>query len=388
MARERLFPILPADDAPPEPPPPPPPPPPEPRTGPAPRQTLSYLRSLLEAFGLDPKSKLGQNYLIDLNLIDLIVRAGEVGPADAVLEVGTGTGSLTAKLADVAGQVVTIEIDKTFHPVARQIVGERANVTYLLGDCLAKKSELNPDMLAAWAAAAAKPGVTSRKLVANLPYVIATPLISNLLVGDAPIDLMVVMVQWEIAERLRAKVGTKDYNALSVLVQSIADVETVRKVLPANFHPRPKVDSAITLIRPNPEKRAKVGDVIKFRNFLRDLYVHRRKNLRQGLIGSPRGRKDKDFVDGTLKELGIDGSVRAEALDLEQHLRLSAAFGGESPGERDHRLNLANFGRLTANGNSGLPPGPRVGYTRPMRFLPLFLVASVGCAPTPYDFPA
>lgn len=294
---------------------------------PSPRQTLSYLRKLFAAYGLEAKSKLGQNFLIDINLLDLIVRAAELDAADAVLEVGTGTGSLTAKLADHAGAIVTIEIDRTLHPVARQVVGDRANVRFLHGDCLAKKSELNPDMLADWEQAFAEKGCSRRKLVANLPYVIATPLISNLLVDGPPIERMVVMVQWEIAERLRAAAGTKDYNALSVLAQSVADVELVRKVLPGNFYPRPKVDSAIVMIRPNAEKRAQVGDVRKFRAFLRDLYVHRRKNLRVALAGSPRGRIDKQEVDSKLKELGIDGGVRAEALDIRQHLRLCEAFG-------------------------------------------------------------
>ena len=182
-------------------------------------------------------------------------------------------------------------------------------------------------MLAAWEAAMAKQGCTSRKLIANLPYVIATPLISNLLVDGPNIERMVVMVQWEIAERLRASVSTKDYNALSVLVQSIADVETIRKVLPGNFYPRPKVDSAIVRIIPNAAKRKLVGDVPKFRAFLRDLYIHRRKNLRSALAGSPRGRREKPDVDAKLKALDIDGTLRAESLDIPQHLRLAEVFG-------------------------------------------------------------
>jgi len=301
---------------------------------PSPRQTLSYLRSLFEAHGLDAKSKLGQNFLIDLNLLDLVVRTAELDRSDTVLEVGTGTGSLTARLADQAGAVVTVEIDKTLQPVAKQVVGERPNVRFVFGDALATKNELNPDMLAAWDEAARSvadsvPAGTEkrRKLVANLPYVIATPLVSNLLIARTDIERMVVMVQWEIAERLRAVVGTKDYNALSVLVQSVADVELVRKVSPTNFYPRPKVDSAIVKITPNAQKRARVGDVPKFRAFLRDLYVHRRKNLRQALAGSPQGRKDKAEVDAKLAALGIDGTVRSETLDVEQHLRLCAAFG-------------------------------------------------------------
>lgn len=298
---------------------------------PSPRQTLSYLRRLFESHGLEAKSKLGQNFLIDLNLLDLIVRTAELDHSDAVLEVGTGTGSLTAKLAESAGAVVTVEIDKTLQPVAKEVVGPRPNVRFLFGDALAKKSKLNPAMMEAWAEAGKAAGCSRKKLVANLPYVIATPLISNLLVARTDIERMVVMVQWEIAERLRAVPNTKDYNALSVLVQSVADVEVVRKVLPANFYPRPKVDSAIVFIKPNAEKRALIGDVPKFRGFLRDLYVHRRKNLRQALAGWPTGRKDKKDVDAKLAELGIDGTLRSEVLDIAQHLRLCEAFTVEPP---------------------------------------------------------
>ncbi len=293
---------------------------------PSPRQTLSYITRLFEAHGLEAKSKLGQNFLIDLNLVDLIVRTAELDRSDAVLEVGTGTGSLTAKLAEQAGVVVTVEIDTQLAPVARQVIGERPNVRFVFGDCLERKNELNPDMLAAWDRAVDETKCTRRKLVANLPYVIATPLITNLLIARSDIERMVVMVQWEIAERMRAVPSTKDYNSLSVLVQSVADVEVVRKVLPSNFHPRPKVDSAIVKITPNAEKRAKVGDVPKFRAFLRDLYVHRRKNLRQALVGWPQGRKDKTEVDAKLAGLGLDGTLRSETLDVEQHLRLAAAF--------------------------------------------------------------
>src|SRR6478609_3464056 len=150
---------------------------------PSPRQTLSYLRGLFEAHGLEAKSKLGQNFLIDLNLLDLIVRTAELDRADAVLEVGTGTGSLTARLADEAGAVVTVEINRSLQPVAKEVVGERPNVRFLFGDALAKKSELNPDMLTAWEEAAKGMNCTRKKLVANLPYVIATPLISNLLIA-------------------------------------------------------------------------------------------------------------------------------------------------------------------------------------------------------------
>jgi 16S rRNA (adenine1518-N6/adenine1519-N6)-dimethyltransferase len=289
------------------------------------KQTLSFLNRVFRAHGIEAKSKLGQNFLIDLNLLDFIVRTGEVGTGDAVLEVGTGTGSLTSRLADAAGWVTTVEIDAMLQPIAEQMCAGRLNITHVRGDCLAKKSLLNPTMMAAWQAAVDR-GFPTRKLVANLPYAIATPLLSNLLVGDVPVERMVAMVQWEIAVRITASPGTKDYNSLSVMMQSLADCSIARKVAPTNFHPRPKVDSAIVVVKPNAEKRAAVGDPVRFRNFLRDLYVHRRKNLRVALAGSPKGRRDKKEVDAELQRIGIDGNVRAEVLTLEEHLRLSRSF--------------------------------------------------------------
>ncbi len=321
--------MLPDANAKPAPVPPPPPAEPIPlgTSAPPPRQTLGYLRGLLQSHGLQPKSKLGQNFLIDLNLLDLICRAAELNPLDAVLEVGTGTGSLTALMADRAGCVCSVEIDNDFHRLATEIVGNRPNVTLVLGDALERKNELSREALAAWDALATKYDCRHRKLVANLPYVVATPVITNLLLTDRPVERIVAMVQWEIGERLRATVGTKDYNSLSVLVQSVADVEIVRKVLPANFFPRPKVDSAMVLIKPNAAKRAKVGDVKKFRVFLRDLYTQRRKNLRGALSGRPGATESKAEVDVKLKALGFDSNARAETLTVEQHLELCKAFG-------------------------------------------------------------
>jgi 16S rRNA (adenine1518-N6/adenine1519-N6)-dimethyltransferase len=152
-----------------------------------------------------------------------------------------------------------------------------------------------------------------------------------LIIAGIPIERMVVMVQWEVAERMTADPGTKDFGALAVLLQSVTDVEVVRRIAPTNFWPRPEVDSAIVLIQPNAAKARRVPALMKWRAFLRDLYTHRRKNLRQALSGWPSGRKDKSVVDASLARLGMDGSVRAETLDVEQHLRLYAAFQGDVP---------------------------------------------------------
>lgn len=290
------------------------------------RQTHSFLRDLIQAQGLKPKNKLGQNFLVDLNLIDFIVRHADLARNDLVLEVGTGTGSLTAKLAENAGAVLSVEIDASFHQLAQQTLGPRTNVNLFHGDVLKNKNHLNPEVLAQLDALRREFHCKHIKLIANLPYAVATPVISNLLLTDLPIERMVVTVQWEIAAKLAARPGTDDFGGLSVLVQSLADVEIRRRLPPAVFWPRPQVDSAIVRIWPRPAKRAQIADVQRFREFLRDLYAHRRKNLRGGLVSMPGIARDKSAIDAKLAELGIDGSLRAETLSLENHRRLWEAF--------------------------------------------------------------
>jgi 16S rRNA (adenine1518-N6/adenine1519-N6)-dimethyltransferase len=295
---------------------------------PAARQTLSYLRNLFEERGLKPKNKLGQNFLIDLNLLDLLLRTAELTPEDIVLEVGSGTGGLTVRLLAQAGAVVSVEVDSAFAALTDEAVREhRDRVALIQADALKNKNELNPAILRDVENLKRRTGAARFKVVANLPYAIAVPVISNVLLSDLNAERLAVTVQWEIAERLTAAVRTKDYAALAVLTQSLADVTVVRRLPPGVFWPRPQVDSAIVLIRPNAAKRAHVGDVHRFRNFLRALYVHRRKNLRGALAGMPGGGFDKQEVDAKLAGLGIDGTTRAEALDPEQHLRLCAVFG-------------------------------------------------------------
>ena len=291
-----------------------------------PRQTLSYLAELFRKHGLIPKKKLGQNFLIDLNLLEVIVRAAELTREDLVVEVGTGTGSLTARLADEAGAVFSVEIDRDFHDLARQSLGDRPNLLLVQADVLKNKNHLNPKVLDQLAELRGRFPLPRMKLVANLPYVVATPVIGNFLALDLPLERMVVTVQWELAERLWAQPGTKDYGALAVLVQSVTDVSLVRKLPPSVFWPRPQVDSAIVLIRPNPEKRTRAPELLRLRPFLRDLYAHRRKNLRGALAALP-GRLDKKTVDLKLAELDLDGSVRAETLSIEEHWQLCDAFG-------------------------------------------------------------
>ncbi|MCS6852517.1 MAG: 16S rRNA (adenine(1518)-N(6)/adenine(1519)-N(6))-dimethyltransferase RsmA [Gemmataceae bacterium] len=293
---------------------------------PSPRQTLSYLRNLFDERGIRPKNKLGQNFLIDLNLIDLLVRSAELDRSDFVLEIGCGTGSLTTRLAEQAGLVLGVEVDAAFFALAQEMVQGRDNVVLLHADVLRNKNELNPTVLAKVDELWRQGRCARMKLVSNLPYAVATPVIANFLLTDLPLERMTVTVQWEIAERLMAAPGTKDYGALAVLVQSLADVRLIRKLPPSVFWPKPEVASAMVFIRPVPAKRERVGQPKRLRHFLRALYAHRRKNLRGVLASLYASRLSKEEVDRQLAELGIDGSVRAEDLTIEQHLRLCQAF--------------------------------------------------------------
>lgn len=292
------------------------------------RQTQSFLRELFQARGLHPKNRLGQNFLIDLNLIDYVVKHADLTRSDMVLEVGSGTGSLTAALAAHAGAVLSVEIDPAFHELARENAGHLAHVQLLRQDILKNKNTLNPAVMEKLQEGWRRfPEADKRlKLIANLPYAVATPVLSNFLMSELPWERLVVTLQWEIAERLIAAPDTRDYGALAILVQSLADIEILRKLPPAVFWPRPKVESAIVRIWPRPAKRAQVPDLQRFRNFLRDLYSHRRKNLRGALVGFPGKPWDKAAIDQRLAALKIDGHCRAETLDRATHLRLCEAF--------------------------------------------------------------
>jgi len=300
----------------------------EPALNPALRQTQSYLRDLFRSNRLHPKNSLGQNFLIDINLVDYIVRSAELTRADLVLEIGTGTGGMTGKLADAAGSVLTVEIDPAFYTMAKDLLHHHPNIRMVNADVLKNKNLLNPEVLTLLAEMKETYRPQRIKLVANLPYVVATPVISNLLIAGTDLERMVVTVQWEIAEKLLALPSTKDYGALAVMVQSVADVEILRRLSPAVFWPRPLIDSGIVLIKPNAEKRGRIPDVQRLRYFLRDLYAHRRKNLRGAIISMTGHQHEKRIVDAKLAELGYAGTERAETLSIAQHVELCEAFAG------------------------------------------------------------
>ena len=199
---------------------------------PNPRQTLAFLIKLFQKHNLGAKSKLGQNFLIDLNLVDLVARSGDLSPEDAVLEVGTGTGSLTGRMALEAGSVTSVEIDPGFARMARELLGANPKVRLVESDALLNKNTMEPTVLAAWREMAAKTGCTRLKMVANLPYSVAVPVLTNLLIeGPVPVR-MVGMVQWEIAERMMATPGHKQFGSLAVLIQALSKVTVIRRIPP------------------------------------------------------------------------------------------------------------------------------------------------------------
>jgi 16S rRNA (adenine1518-N6/adenine1519-N6)-dimethyltransferase len=291
-----------------------------------PRQTQSYLRNLFARRGISPRHRLGQNFLIDLNIHDLIVEQAGVGPGDVVLEVGTGAGALTSLMAGRGAATVAVELDPSMAALTREAVagaGMAADVRVLNVDALANKNTLNPELLVAVRSALDAGPDRRLKLVANLPYNVATPIITNLLVHPefCPV-LMVVTIQRELAERIIAAPGTPDYGSLAILVQALAEVAIVRNLPPSVFWPQPKVESSVVAIRPDPLRRAHF-DVSWFHKIVRTVFLHRRKNLRSVLSRMWDDRWTRADVDAWLKEIGIDGGLRAEALGVDQFRSLA-----------------------------------------------------------------
>ena len=199
------------------------------------RQTISFLRQRLEEAGVRPDTRHGQNFLIDLNLVEFLVNAADLDQRDVVLEVGTGTGSLTAMMAQRAAAVVTVELSAELHQLAREELVDFDNVVMLRQDALKNKNQLHPDLLAAVRSQLAVDPRRRLKLAANLPYNIATPVISNLLTTDIVPVSMTATIQKELADRITARPGTKDYGALSVWIQSQCHTEVLRYLPPTVF---------------------------------------------------------------------------------------------------------------------------------------------------------
>ncbi|MDR3109160.1 MAG: 16S rRNA (adenine(1518)-N(6)/adenine(1519)-N(6))-dimethyltransferase RsmA [Planctomycetaceae bacterium] len=279
-------------------------------------QTRSYLMQKFATIGINPRTKLGQNFLIDLNLLHLLKDSAEIDTNDVVLEVGTGTGSLTGEMSKLAGQVITVEIDRVLHELARQELFGNDNITFVQGDILKNKNTLNSEVLSIIDAERKRFPERNFKLVANLPYSIATPLITNLLTTERPPTTMCVTIQKELADRITARPGTKDWGALSLWVQSQCKTKTVRVMPPTVFWPRPKVDSAIIRIDLDEKKRNKIPDLKFWHEFSRAIFFHRRKFLRAELCSVFKKTIPKTKIDEIMRGLKLDENARAETLPV------------------------------------------------------------------------
>jgi 16S rRNA (adenine1518-N6/adenine1519-N6)-dimethyltransferase len=290
------------------------------------RQTFSYLAQRLAAAGHRPRSRFGQNFLVDLNLIDVIARSGELTSDDVVLEVGTGGGSLTSRLAKQAAWVVSVEIDTQLARVAADELSWATNVTLLQQDALKGKNRLAPEVIEALKGPLQAAPNRRLKLVANLPYNVATPILANLLDHDPAPVRMVATIQKELAERIAAKPNTRDYSALSIWMQAQAKVEILRTLPPSVFWPQPKVTSAILLIAPDAQRRGTLSDPAFFHRTVREIYLHRRKFLRSAIAAAFHDRLDKPTIDSVLGKLQLPPNTRAESLDVPQTILLVEAL--------------------------------------------------------------
>ena len=290
------------------------------------RQTRSHLMQLFKEHGFNPRTHLGQNFLIDINIIEFIVSEGQLTSYDVVLEVGTGTGGMTMFMVEEAGHVVSVEVDQNMHRLASSLMEGCDNATLMHTDALRNKNHLSDLVVEEVRMRLDAIENSQLKLVANLPYSVATPVVSNLVATDLPWSRMIVTIQLELGERMAAAPGTSNYGALSVWLQAQCRVKMIKRLAPSVFWPRPKVHSAIVRLSPDPQRKARIIDRPFFHDFVRRLFHHRRKLLRTVLVGMYSKQLSKPEVDELLAQFGCETETRAEELDVDQHVQLANSF--------------------------------------------------------------
>ena len=272
---------------------------------------------VLQKYNFTFQKKFGQNFLIDPHVLDKIIAAAEITKDDFVLEIGPGIGTLTQYLAEAAREVVAVEIDSSLIPILEDTLSFYDNVSVINEDVL--KVDLKK-------LAEERNGGKPIKVVANLPYYITTPIIMGLFESHVPLKSLTVMVQKEVALRMQAGPGTKDYGALSLAVQYYADPYLAANVPPNCFMPRPNVGSAVIRLTRFEETPVKVTDEALLFRLIRASFNQRRKTLQNGLVNSPELHFSKEQVAAAIETLGVSPSVRGEALTLEQFAALCNAL--------------------------------------------------------------
>ncbi|MFD0695719.1 16S rRNA (adenine(1518)-N(6)/adenine(1519)-N(6))-dimethyltransferase RsmA [Paenibacillus sp. GCM10027628] len=280
--------------------------------------TPSKTKEILKRHDLVLKKSLGQNFLIDHNILNKIVSAAELGPDKGALEIGPGIGALTQQLAKLAGRVLAIEIDQRLLPILGETLEPYPHATVVHGDVL--KLDL-PELFRQHFA-----GVDGVSVVANLPYYITTPIIMMLLEQKLPLENIVVMIQKEVADRMAARPGTKDYGSLSIAVQFHCEAELVTIVPRTVFVPQPNVDSAVIRLRVRKTPPVDVQDEVFFFEVVQASFVQRRKTIYNNLAARFFTKETKGDLETLLLANHIEPQRRGETLSMEEYARLSSAL--------------------------------------------------------------
>ena len=273
---------------------------------------------VLQKYNFNFQKKFGQNFLIDTHVLEKIIEESGITKDDFVLEIGPGIGTMTQYLCENAREVAAVEIDKNLIPILADTLSAYDNVEVINDDIL--KVDINK-------LAEEKNGGKPIKVVANLPYYITTPIIMGLFESHVPIDSITIMVQKEVADRMKTGPGSKDYGALSLAVQYYADPQIVANVPPNCFMPRPKVGSAVIRLKRHAQPVVNVSDEKLMFRLIRASFNQRRKTLANGLKNAPDIPLEKEEIEAVITELGKPLTIRGEALTLEEFAALSELVG-------------------------------------------------------------
>ena len=273
---------------------------------------------ILQKYNFNFQKKFGQNFLINTGVLEDIIDAAEVTDEDMVLEIGPGIGTMTQYLCENARQVIAVEIDTNLIPILKDTLSAYDNVRIINDEIL--KVDINE---------LAREYNNGRpiKVVANLPYYITTPIIMGLFESHVPIESITVMVQKEVADRMQAGPGTKDYGALSLAVQYYSKPQIVVNVPPSCFMPQPKVGSTVISLRRHQQPVVQVEDEKLMFKVIRASFNQRRKTLANGLNNYGGINLTKEQIQQSIEELGVPVNIRGEALSLEQFACLSNIIG-------------------------------------------------------------
>lgn len=272
---------------------------------------------ILQKYEFHLEKKYGQNFLIDTHILRKIMGAAQITKEDSVLEIGPGIGTLTQYLAEAAGRVVAVEIDKDLIPILEETLAPYDNITILNADIL--KVDLQK--------LSEEQGGRPLKVVANLPYYITTPIIMALFESHVLIESITVMVQSEVAERMQVGPGTKDYGALSLAVQYFSKPEVMVRVPASCFIPRPKVDSTVIRLTRHIDPPVEVDDEAYLFAVIRASFNQRRKTLVNGLVNAGSLGVTRQQVEDVLEQMGVSKTIRGETFTLERFAELSNRLG-------------------------------------------------------------